>query len=321
MAYKKVIIWTIVGLVIASLLTICILFTVWDIKFNASLKKAATATGHCVDGETDCENKPNDRLGLPSFNTTTYVRQDSSILADLVGRLEYAAKNDLSEPTTPPDFTLLKTLNDKYGNMFIGMWTTQVNDIASGGNAKQLYVAIRGSQTEQEWKKDLETIQVAWPEAPSYVHKGFLNIYQLNQQVILDMIKEYDPKFVYITGHSLGAAIATMTALDVSKLPSIKTAVYNFASPRVGNTEFAALVDTNVKLFRTVNIADIVNDLPLSVHPNFHGNHNPFEYAHAGIQVLFNMNWASWENNHLIPVYNKCLQDPSCSISVPILLK
>ncbi|CAN0306134.1 unnamed protein product, partial [Ectocarpus fasciculatus] len=41
---------------------------------------------------------------------------------------------------------------------------------------------------------------------------------------------------VYITGHSLGGALATLAALDHRRrYPEAKVTMYNFGSPRVGN--------------------------------------------------------------------------------------
>lgn len=41
---------------------------------------------------------------------------------------------------------------------------------------------------------------------------------------------------MYITGHSLGGALATLAALDHRRrYPDSKVTMYNFGSPRVGN--------------------------------------------------------------------------------------
>ncbi|RVW38708.1 hypothetical protein CK203_077483 [Vitis vinifera] len=49
---------------------------------------------------------------------------------------------------------------------------------------------------------------------------------------------------VYVTGHSLGGALATLLALELSssqlaKRGVISVTMYNFGSPRVGNKRFA----------------------------------------------------------------------------------
>ena len=53
-----------------------------------------------------------------------------------------------------------------------------------------------------------------------------------------------EAKNVYITGHSLGGALASLTALMVSQLGCIHCVT--FGSPRVGDVEFANLFNACV---------------------------------------------------------------------------
>lgn len=305
-----IVLFCLAGIVIAALLAVCIWFTVGLVQILAGIKKATTATGHCVEGQTACDNVANEKLGFPT-QSTTFSTGDAKIYADLVGRLEVAAKNDVA-PTSPPGFTLLKTLNDKYGDMFVGLWTTTID------NATQLYIVFRGTKTMDEWKKDLQASQVPWPIDGCQIHKGFNAVYQVNRTELLSTINTVKPSFIAFTGHSLGAAIATLASLDmaITKLDvSSKMVSYVFASPRVGNVDFAALVNKHVVLFRIVNSADLVNDIPFPIHPNVRGKHIPFIYQHAGISASFNINWGSITNNHLIPIYKHCLDNPDCTLS------
>lgn len=79
----------------------------------------------------------------------------------------------------------------------------------------------------------------------------------------------YNPSLpFYVSGHSLGAALATVAAreLELRKKHNI-AAVYTFGSPRVGNPEWAATLKCPV--FRVVNRRDAVALLPPS---SFLGN-------------------------------------------------
>ncbi|XXX80344.1 lipase family protein [Sorangium sp. So ce134] len=75
---------------------------------------------------------------------------------------------------------------------------------------------------------------------------------------------------LYITGHSLGGALAVLTAarmytkLDDGRLRDVLRGVYTFGQPMVGNRTFARTVGTNFesKLFRHVYRKDIVPRLP-----------------------------------------------------------
>jgi pimeloyl-ACP methyl ester carboxylesterase len=68
-----------------------------------------------------------------------------------------------------------------------------------------------------------------------------------------------------VCGHSLGAALATLLALDVAANTIFKDpTVYTYASPRTGDPAFASTYDQVVKnSFRIANRLDLVPKLPL----------------------------------------------------------
>jgi predicted lipase len=80
---------------------------------------------------------------------------------------------------------------------------------------------------------------------------------------------------VSVTGHSLGAALATLTALDLLFSPAIDARglqLVNFGSPRVGNTKFAefasgALAGAGAGVYsphsRVTHYKDIVPHCPM----------------------------------------------------------
>lgn len=101
------------------------------------------------------------------------------------------------------------------------------------------------------------------------VHEGFLESWNEVKAQVISLIKTLlsaHPKAkVHITGHSLGAAIATLALVDlIDTFGSSKIAtVYNFGSPRVGNTNFSEFTDSlDVQLYRTTHGHDPVPHLP-----------------------------------------------------------
>lgn len=97
---------------------------------------------------------------------------------------------------------------------------------------------------------------------------------ELNSTISQLANENYAPENLYICGHSLGGALATLSALDITvineKLKLFKNIyVYTFGSPRVGDQEFA---DNYNKLLpytlRVTNIRDVVAEVPLS-YPGF----------------------------------------------------
>lgn len=96
------------------------------------------------------------------------------------------------------------------------------------------------------------------------VHKGFVNAYQSVEPEILKSLAKVKGIPLYITGHSLGAALATLAAQHLEKDPTVRdqiAACYTFGSPRVGNTEFDKELKSPV--YRVINTTDIVTVIPL----------------------------------------------------------
>lgn len=112
------------------------------------------------------------------------------------------------------------------------------------------------------------------------VHSGFLSAYDSVRNRIMALVRhaigymdeedaETIPRWhVYVTGHSLGGALATLLALELSssqmaKNGAIFVTVYNFGSPRVGNRRFADVYNAKVKdSWRVVNHRDIIPTVP-----------------------------------------------------------
>ncbi|KAH7291054.1 hypothetical protein KP509_30G074700 [Ceratopteris richardii] len=112
---------------------------------------------------------------------------------------------------------------------------------------RRLVIAFRG--TEQVKWKDLRTDLMLLP-------------------VSIGNPDDKCPWQVYVTGHSLGGALATLAALELSttKMSSqqlINISMYNFGSPRVGNKKFADRYNEIVKdSWRVVNHLDIIPNVP-----------------------------------------------------------
>jgi triacylglycerol lipase len=73
------------------------------------------------------------------------------------------------------------------------------------------------------------------------------------------------PASIAVTGHSLGAALATLYVLDNALTERIHNpSIYTFASPRVGDTTFAhAFNALGLTSWRIDNLPDIVPQVPL----------------------------------------------------------
>lgn len=174
------------------------------------------------------------------------------------------------------------------------------------------YVALRGTMTSADEWNDADVSQVTYKLVanPSfgYVASGFYSVYtsRLSTQIgsLRDAtntaITRFTPRALFITGHSLGAAMCTLTLPDVVynlAPPTLKgIALYNFASPRVGDPTFASSMNNALPkripavLFRVVNTEDAVPTLPPAVSFNY--------YEHVGTPVSFTAQYLSLDGNH-----------------------
>ena len=90
------------------------------------------------------------------------------------------------------------------------------------------------------------------------IRRGFHRAYKSVVGEIKAGLAEVDGLSLYITGHSLGAALAVIAARDLDD--DDLAACYTFGCPRIGDTEF----DMSVKapVYRVVNAADGVTRVP-----------------------------------------------------------
>jgi predicted lipase len=130
-------------------------------------------------------------------------------------------------------------------------------------------VSIRGTETPGEWLCDFEAAPASCKITSGTVHEGFQRVYEVIRdsalQGLSDAFKTGDT--LYVTGHSLGAALALLFADDaVSATQNLQ--VGTFAGPRTGLPDFAASFNQRVpNTVRVVNRWDIVPNVPVPAPP------------------------------------------------------
>lgn len=119
-------------------------------------------------------------------------------------------------------------------------------------------LAFRG--TESNKSKDIKTDLQAFlsKQENGAIHSGFYAAYNSVAPQIEAELSKLKNIPLYITGHSLGGALAIVAtqALENDQL----AACYTFGSPRVGNQQFSDTIKTPI--YRLVNTADIVPRMP-----------------------------------------------------------
>jgi triacylglycerol lipase len=135
-----------------------------------------------------------------------------------------------------------------------------------------IVLAFRGTQVDTFWSSVLDfTVDAQFlPVADSHgdlVHAGFLSALAevwTHVAAHLEAEQAKRPRPLWITGHSLGAALATLAANLCSEDATFRLqGVYTFGSPRVGDSGFGANI--RVPVFRFRNDSDIVPHLPLGL--------------------------------------------------------
>lgn len=132
-------------------------------------------------------------------------------------------------------------------------------------NNKFIALAFRGTETTSI--KDIKTDTKA--KLTKYEQRGYGRIHSGFNEAFSDDIKEQiqkrinDDKFqklpLFITGHSLGGALATIAVKKLTHKGGI-AACYTFGSPRVGDQKW--ITNINTPIYRLVNAADFVTMLP-----------------------------------------------------------
>lgn len=163
-------------------------------------------------------------------------------------------------------------------------------------------IAFRGTQRTTEWIGDILLFQKRYEGfADSKIHSGFADIYQGLAQQTREIASQLDPsKPCYISGHSLGAALATLAAVDIAlKVPKLREQIrlYTYAGPRVGNPNFAQMHSKVVpNSYRIFNLAD---SIPLSPPTIFRND----VYSHIGQAWSFLTQYGDVLPNHAVDTY------------------
>lgn len=188
---------------------------------------------------------------------------------------------------------------------------------------RDIVIAWRGTVTYVEWIYDLKDIlrPALFSDDPTIkVESGFYDLYTKKEdsctycsfsarEQVLSEVKRLlhyyknEEISITITGHSLGAALAILSAYDIAELKlnvvedgrnKIPVTVFSFAGPRVGNLKFKERCEElGVKVLRVVNVQDVVPTVPgIITNEKFQFQRYieetlsfPWSYAHLGTEM------------------------------------
>ncbi|KAH7298402.1 hypothetical protein KP509_25G041800 [Ceratopteris richardii] len=187
-----------------------------------------------------------------------------------------------------------------------------------------IVIAFRGTQKNsiQNWMEDLyyRRLDLRYPGVKgAMVHRGFYTAYHnttLRPRIVttvLGILESINGLSVYVTGHSMGGALAAFCSLDLVAnhgIQNIRTVT--FGQPRIGNIVFAEFFNSLVpQTYRMTHEHDMVPHLPpyysLFPHRSFH---------HFGREVWIHKVENESQSYDVETVCDGSGEDPTCSRSV-----
>ncbi|KAI8883175.1 hypothetical protein K501DRAFT_130343, partial [Backusella circina FSU 941] len=177
-----------------------------------------------------------------------------------------------------------------------------------------IYLVFRGTMSVRNiipditlLYKDYEKVDGAFVQQGSF-YDSYIDASEKFLPIFLRHVKSYPTYKIVVTGHSLGAAIATIAAPKLFEIDNVhfgpnNMKLYTYGSPRVGNEAFARyLVGTGLYISRSVHKNDLFTTIP-NVSAGF---------LHVGIETHI------YEDPDLIRVCTSKLESSLCSSSLTL---
>jgi triacylglycerol lipase len=174
---------------------------------------------------------PDEARNLPTWRAA-FSERTAELMAKLALLAYESDPKKLSQLLNAGQFTLLAAYDQDGSQAFLA----RANDFA--------VVAFRGTDSYRDWKTNLmsETVLVETRLGDVEIHKGFKKAYdRIGAQLLEDVNRLVpDTKGLYLTGHSLGGAMAQIASTQLER--DNLAACYTFGAPRVGDLSFDRLV-------------------------------------------------------------------------------
>jgi len=318
--------------ILLVLLVAVIIFTIIAVVFIERLKTVALGafynTNECKVDPFKC-NYINLEVSEPLVFENSFNNDLALLGSQLEMNLTFLKKNgdDLNLPSFLTFITYIQGCPTcDFPNGFKDTDITPLGYVALDQNTRTLYMTFRGAETSQDWqfafnfnetyfKQNLflfpptlgNSSQVSC-SSDTTVHSGFYALFNQLREEIIQIVLQNKDKIdrIVVYGHSLGAAIASLTGLYLTiQFSNLEIFVYTFGKPRVGNEAYSKCVERllNKRFWRIENEEDIIVSLPLSTMPNFQNENLPYLYWQEGNRLIYQSNWGSQTLNHNINNY------------------
>ena len=141
-------------------------------------------------------------------------------------------------------------------------------------NRNTIIISVRGTEGpfSQDLVQDVKSSMISCPEPLAQIgsaHTGFLQAFEYLWEFVHSYCEKHSegpdgkPKSIFVTGHSLGGAVATLLACAIStNFKRNPVTLYTYAAPRIGDTVFARHWNFQVPHMRHVYRNDIIPAAP-----------------------------------------------------------
>ena len=172
---------------------------------------------------------------------------------------------------------------------------------------QEIIIGFRGTVSTTDWISDAIASQMRFKymKEDSLTHRGFTNIYASARRDIISALAKLSPdKTLFVTGHSLGGALATLCAVDVAANTSFNSPhLYTYGSPRVGDPDFAtAFKQYLINSYRYANLFDVVSHAPPVIY-KLPKREKKYYYRHVHTHSSLSFHNKSIGGNHIIGSY------------------
>ncbi|KAI9297074.1 alpha/beta-hydrolase [Neoconidiobolus thromboides FSU 785] len=199
----------------------------------------------------------------------------------------------------------------QYINTYFDKPTKTKAYLAIDKNKKAVVLSFRGSSRLKNFIQDVKILKdpIVFNKYEYWVHRGFKqcseNLLPLYVNKLKELLNEHREYKLVVVGHSLGGAIATLSALILRENLGLKDdslSVFTYGEPRIGDKEFARYLNQQAfSLTRVVNNNDLVAHLPpqAKLVSDYYHHHNEI-WVNGKKEVYCNDSY---------------LEDPNCSAS------
>jgi hypothetical protein len=231
------------------------------------------------------------RITILVYNYGSDITLSDDTIETFVNKMSESAEHNMNLDETKKQilFDIAKKIpNGKVCNFINDKETDLQCGITINDDNKRICVVFRGSESLSDWYYDLYVIKKNLKD-DVWVHNGFYkqlhdtDAYTKIVQNIKIQLETHPDYEIYITGHSLGAALATLFGYLLAHDIKNNVTVVSFASPRVGNSSWQKSFESksNLTHYRVTNCRDIITAFPSYNYKHVGKNIRLFENTHS----------------------------------------